>query len=341
MGPSIGRERDLSLALVFRRAPTDASMPPRMLSPNELLDQLERVARPARRDSFAEHRSRRSLLRQHDEHGRVEQAFWNHVTAPRGELDSAEKRALSKASGAVGGFLAPSDLADQVLQVLRASDPIAGRATEFLTDTGWTLNLPVASTHGVSVWTAEAAAYPASSDEGFSQVALGANKATTTIITSEELLQDASFPLDTYLAAEFGRRLAALEGTAYIAGTGSGQPQGIVANITSITAASGNSTSFDWPSIVAVVHALPPAYRPGAVFVMNDATAKAIRLLKDSSNLPIWTGNLRRLRLGGHAGARGEREVADVPERRPRLCDPPRQLARCTEAGRAVLIVCR
>ncbi len=48
------------------------------------------------------------------------------------------------------------------------------------------------------------------------------------IKVSEELLNDSAFDLMSYLSDEFGRRLSNAEEQAFLTGTGTGQPTGIL-----------------------------------------------------------------------------------------------------------------
>ena len=85
----------------------------------------------------------------------------------------------------------------------------------------------MATAHGMGSWTSENAAVTAS-DDTFAQVNLGAFKAMTKTIVSEELLDDALDDFDAYLAGELGQRLALLEEAAFGQGDGVGKPVGLV-----------------------------------------------------------------------------------------------------------------
>ena len=56
------------------------------------------------------------------------------------------------------------------------------------------------------------------SDETFSQVQLDAHKVGTVIKVSEELLQDSAFNLESYISAEFSRRIGDKEEEAFLVG---------------------------------------------------------------------------------------------------------------------------
>ena len=227
----------------------------------------------------------------------VRSAYWKYLTVGSlSELDVEEQRALSKASGAAGAFLVPTDFYDQIIRALRFMGAMSTIATEITTDNGDTIQVPANSAHGTAQWTAESGAYTPS-DETFAQINLNAFKATTNIQVSEELVQDSRFPLDSFLATEFGERIGVLENTAYIKGSGTGQPQGLLSsntasNITTVTAATGNATTFSYSALVTGVFSLPFQYRRNASFIVNDAAARNLYLMVDGQQRPLWSVNV-------------------------------------------------
>ena len=59
-----------------------------------------------------------------------------------------EQRTLSKATGAAGGFLLPSDFSDAIVSAKRARSVIGELARQFETDNGRALRIPSATAHG-------------------------------------------------------------------------------------------------------------------------------------------------------------------------------------------------
>lgn len=246
--------------------------------------------------TFADYRART-----HGTHAQdlpeVRNAYWKYMTVNSlSELDVEEQRALSRATGAAGNFLVPTDFYNQIIRALRFMGSVAQLCTEYVTDSGDSIQIPANTAHGVATWTSESAA-SVPSDETFTQVTLGANKVTSKIIVSEELLQDSAFPLDSFLAREFGERTGVLENAAYIKGTGTGQPQGILAsnttsNITTVTAAVGNATALNYAALVTAIFSLPKQYRDNASFIVNDQAARNLYLMTDTQNRPLWSVNV-------------------------------------------------
>jgi HK97 family phage major capsid protein len=195
-------------------------------------------------------------------------AFWDYMTAQHVPafgsqstltsldgflLDDAELRVLSKATSAAGGYLVPSDFGDRTTTARRGRNVIGAIARELVTDDGRALPLPTTTAHGTASWTAENAAVSAT-DETFGQVSLGAFKAATKVIVSEELAADAIDDFDAYLADELGQRGALLEETAFAVGDGSGKPLGLVTSgngVSTVTAATAPRRASSSPTCVA------------------------------------------------------------------------------------------
>lgn len=219
-------------------------------------------------------------------------AFWRYVSGPMPTtgnpldmLDKVERRVLSKASNPAGGYLVPSDFDDQIVSLRRAGSRIGAIARELPTPDGRQLPVATVTAHGTSAWTAENASFTAS-DETFGQVTLGAFKASTLIIVSEELLADALPDLDGYLASEFAGRLVTLEEAAFAVGDGTGKPLGIVhssSGYTVVTAATGSSTGFKLADVMSAYAGLGDAYIPTASWLMSSSAYRSLAGLVDTA----------------------------------------------------------
>ncbi len=226
-------------------------------------------------------------------HGvRASAAFWRYLTIgnpnPAEALDRDEWRTLSRATGPAGGYLAPSDFDTQITTAARAVNVMPDLCREVVTDNGHDLPLPAGTAHGTSSWTAENATV-APSDDAFAQATLGALKAQTATIASEELATDATLAFDQYLADELGGRIGQLEESAYVAGTGSGQPQGVFATgtgIATVTATTGSAALYTAADVTAIYKALPAAYRNRATWLIAaDEYANLVASLTTSGAL--------------------------------------------------------
>jgi HK97 family phage major capsid protein len=154
--------------------------------------------------------------------------------------------------------------------------------------------IPVVASKGTASWVDEEGEIP-ESDESFGQVSIGAYKLATMIKVSEELLNDSVFNLESYISREFARRIGSKEEEAFFTGDGSGKPTGILADTSGgqvgVTAAGATAITLD--EVLDLFYSLKAPYRKKAVFVLNDATIKAIRKLKDSNGQYLWQPSIK------------------------------------------------
>jgi len=227
-------------------------------------------------------------------------------------LGSEEKRALSAVGGAAGGFTVAPDTSffGQVMSAMKFFGGIEAAGAEVLnTDTGADLpfitNDDTANTGSII---GESASHANGTDVTFGVKKLGAYLYSTKIILVPwQLLQDASIDIEAFLAAKFAERLGRIRNTHFTTGTGVGQPEGLVTAISvGRQAATGNTTSVPMDDLLRLEHSIDPAYRgmPSVGYMMSDATALAVRLLKDGQGRYMWQDSLQAgapARLNGYS----------------------------------------
>lgn len=206
-------------------------------------------------------------------------AFLRYVRYGAQGMSEPERRALTIAPDTAGGYTVPDEFEKQLVQALNAAN-VMRSLCKVITTSG-DRNIPVVSAHGSASWIAEEGSYN-ESNETFAQVTLSAYKAGTLIKVSEELLNDSAFNLADYIADEFGRRVGALEEAAFITGTGSEQPTGIVSSAgVGKTTTSALAVTSD--ELIDMYYSLGRPYRSKATWLMADATEKLFRQLKNGT----------------------------------------------------------
>ena len=213
-------------------------------------------------------------------------AFWK---AMRNKTVRPEVyNALEVGTDSEGGYLVPDEYEHTLIEALEEKNIFRRLAHVIHTSSG-ERKIPVSVSKGTAAWIDEEAAYP-ESDDSFGQVSISAFKLATMIKISEELLNDSVFNMPAYISKEFARRIGAAEEEAFFTGNGTGKPLGILAATggaqTGLTAASSTAVTFD--EIIDLYYSLRAPYRQDAVFIMNDATIKALRKLKNGSGDYIW-----------------------------------------------------
>lgn len=217
-------------------------------------------------------------------------SFWNamRVKAPMPSVLNA----LQEGTDSEGGYLVPDEFERTLVEALEEENVFRTIAHVIKTSSG-DRKIPVVASKGTASWVDEEGAYT-ESDDAFSQVSIGAYKLGTMIKVSEELLADSVFDLEAYISKEFARRIGAREEESFFNGDGKGKPLGILAAKdgaeVGVTAASATAITAD--EVIDLFYSLKAPYRKNAVWVLNDATVKQIRKLKDSTGQYLWQPSL-------------------------------------------------
>jgi HK97 family phage major capsid protein len=213
------------------------------------------------------------------------------------------RNTMSTTTTTEGGHTVPTEVYGQVLDVLKAYGGVREAASVIQTSMGNDMNFPTSD--GTSE-TGELIAQNTTAtgaDPTFGVVTLAAYKFSSKIVAVPfELLQDSAVDIEAFIARRLGERLGRVTNTFYTTGTGTSQPKGVVtASTAGKTGTTGQTTSVIFDDLVDLVHSVDPAYRVGGCrWMMNDASLKNVRKLKDSQNRPIFLPGYEG--LGGAMG---------------------------------------
>ncbi|WP_206238083.1 phage major capsid protein [Novosphingobium terrae] len=305
--------------------PLDASFD--LLARQEAADQ----ALTALRSDIAEVKSR--LDRQHRADSRLP---LGGATAPQSSSftenylrrgQEAELKSLTIGSPADGGYAVPTQLDARIAERLTAISPIRAIAQVVQTSTSDYRKL-ISLGGTVSGWVSESAARSASATPSFAEIVPPSGDLYANPSASQQMLDDAAFDLESWLAQEIATEFGRAEGAAFINGTGTNQPSGFLSTPIASTAdatrsfgtlqylASGDAATLGAAAdglLIDVVMALKAGHRQGAVWVMNAKTLSTVRKLKDADGAFLWQGSLidgQPDRLLGYPVV----EAADMPD---------------------------
>ena len=234
---------------------------------------------------------------EHTRSASYKKAFWRAIrrwpTLPTQEdmeiLTAPAVRSLVVGIDAQGGYLAPEDFERQVIQSLAEENVMRrlGTVQRFTSDR----TVPVVAAVGSAAWISEEQEFPAS-DPSFGVRRLGAYKLGRIVLVSEELLADAAVDIEGLLRDLIARSFAEAEEQAFIAGTGTGQPTGVIMDAeVGKMAAANNAITAD--ELIDLAGSLRAPYRRRATFLMHDSTLFVVRKLKDNQGQYLWQPGLR------------------------------------------------
>ncbi|MCU0729273.1 MAG: phage major capsid protein [Sphingopyxis sp.] len=225
----------------------------------------------------------------------------------RGIDAGVELKSVTGAVASDGGFAVPREIDASIDALLRSISPIRALANVVQTGSAGYRKL-VTSGGTPSGWVSEIAARPMTNTPVFSEIAPPSGHLYANPAASQAMLDDAVFDIEAWLADEIAREFARAEGAAFIVGTGTNQPKGFTTYTTTnendtvrafgtlqyvAAGAAGNfAAASPQDRLIDLVHALKPAYRQGAAFVMASDTLARIRKMKTSDGAFIWSPGL-------------------------------------------------
>lgn len=208
---------------------------------------------------------------------------WQHV-----------RNTMSTTTNSEGGFTVQTDVATSVLDALKAYGGMRDVATVMRTEKGNAMSFPTSDgTSEVGEIIAENVT-ATSADPVFGTKSLPVYKYSSKIAAVPfELLQDSSVDIEAFVQNRLVTRLGRITNTHFTTGTGTAQPNGIItAAATGVTAANTTSqvTAIIYDSVINLIHSVDPAYRAqgNCKFMMNDASVKVLRQIKDGQSRPIF-----------------------------------------------------
>ena len=209
-------------------------------------------------------------------------AFWEtmHTGMPQ--------NTLKEGSDGSGGYLVPDTYDDRLVQALKQKNVLRQIAT--IIPTTQKLTIPVSLGGENASWMPENEPYTFCEAE-FGGIEINAYKLGSSILVSDELLEDGGVDLEKYIEEAFAYRIGNAEESAFIRGDGNGKPIGLIhqASVGKVTDEIGRISADD---LVDMEFSLAEPYRKNAVWVMsNDAYCRLGQLRHYRGN-PIWSNGL-------------------------------------------------
>ena len=225
----------------------------------------------------------------------------------RGIESGLETKAIGNSSDAIGGYAVPQEIDEQIDATLNAISPIRAIANVVKVGSAGYRKL-ITSGGTPSGWVAYEADRPETNTPTFSEIVPASGELYANPAASQQMLDDAMFDVEKWLAQEIATEFARAEGAAFVSGSGANQPLGFLSSPTSAAVDSarpmgtlqtiGTGVAGDFPAsdpedaLIDLVQSLRSPYRQGAVFVMNSATAAEIRKFRTSTGAFIFQPSL-------------------------------------------------
>lgn len=213
-------------------------------------------------------------------------------------LEAAQIKSLSVGTDADGGYLVPENISETIIRIVNESSPlralarietISSDSIDLIEDTG---------DFGAS-WTTETGTVSETTTPSLGKHNIAVHEMYAQPKATQKLLDDAAIDVEQWVAEKVADKFSRLEATAFISGTGTGQPKGILSYTAGTSwgqveqVNSGTSAQVTADSLFRLYYKLKDEYARRATFLMNRATVQAVRLLKEATtNQYLWQPGL-------------------------------------------------
>ena len=214
-------------------------------------------------------------------------AFWK---AMRGSNLAYSDMAQAKISANGGTYLLPAKTASRYSAALQKMNLFRRVGTTLSQTVGdgvlWMGDMEVQPQ-----WVPENESIPVGTDSLEPRHAVRSHKLAIITSLDMDMIRDAGFDLEGYLIGKFGKGFGKAEEDAFINGTGSTMPKGILHETegaeTGVTAS--GDISFD--DVLSLYFSVDKRFRSNGMWLMNDDTALKLKMLKDQNGQYLWNQN--------------------------------------------------
>ena len=146
--------------------------------------------------------------------------------AASAEAQGYDVKAMVEGTDSAGGYLVAPEVSDELVRLRTVSTPLRSRFSSVSVNSD-TLQISQQTAGLTAAWTDELATKTAA-DFTFGQISVSNFTAAGLAVVSNQLLADARPSIDGLITADLAKRIAILEEKAFINGTGTAQPRGIL-----------------------------------------------------------------------------------------------------------------
>lgn len=213
------------------------------------------------------------------------------------------RAAMSTTTTTEGGYTTAIEYQRSLQAAMKSFGGVRSVATQFHTASGTQMQFPTADATAETGELVGQNVAVALGETTFGLTTMDVYKfSSKKIALPFELLQDSFIDIETYIQEILKTRLGRITNTYFTTGTGTSQPRGIVVGAASgKVGTTGQTLSVIYDDLVDLEHSVDPAYRqnPGVGYMMNDASLKVIRKIKDTNGRPIFVPGYEQGNPGG------------------------------------------
>ena len=219
-------------------------------------------------------------------------------------LAELQQKAIQVAVDEDGGYAAPEELDQSLLEILRQDNVMREECGSIIISASGYKKLVNVGGAG-SGWVGETDDRPDTSSPKLKEIIATMGEIYAKPKSTQQALDDMFFDVEQWLSSEVAIEFAEQESAAFLLGNGANKPKGLLAHTMALTGDkdrafgtlqnfnSGSSGSFDSDDLLNLIYGLRKGYRNGAKFMMNGLTQLYVRKFKDSQGNYLWQPGLQ------------------------------------------------
>lgn len=219
-------------------------------------------------------------------------------------LAELQQKAVQVAVDEDGGYAAPEELDQSLLEILRQDNVMREECGSIIISASGYKKLVNVGGAG-SGWVGETDDRPDTSSPKLKEIIATMGEIYAKPKSTQQALDDMFFDVEQWLSSEVAIEFAEQESAAFLLGNGANKPKGLLAHTMALTGDkdrafgtlqnfnSGSLGSFDSDDLLNLIYGLRKGYRNGAKFMMNGLTQLYVRKFKDSQGNYLWQPGLQ------------------------------------------------
>ena len=209
------------------------------------------------------------------------------------ELVGAGYKGLSVDSEADGGFLVRPSVSSVITKKIFESSPVRQVASaETISSDRW--EEVYDNDEPDAGWVGERESRSETGSNQFNMIAIPVHEMYAEPRITQKLLDDAAVDVESWHQGKVAEKMARLEATAFVLGTGVKQPRGFLTydagtgfnQIEQVN--SGNASAFTADGLISLQNSLLEAFQMNASWMMKRSSAGAVRKLKSTDGAYLW-----------------------------------------------------
>jgi HK97 family phage major capsid protein len=220
-------------------------------------------------------------------------AYGNFLRSGDEKLSLDERKVLVVANDTTGGYLAPSEMAAEIIKAEVLYSPV--REVVRVQPVGTAeYNQPKRTGTAAATRQGETSTRSETQNPSWGMIRIASPEMYAEGRITWANLEDSAYNLEAFLAEEFGEQFGVKEGQEFVSGNGVNQMLGILdANAAGpgqplAHTVSGSAAAITADSLITLQHAVKTAYARMGRWLLNRATLGKVRLLKDTQNRYLW-----------------------------------------------------